>query len=123
MTEKIRSVQDLNALRDKARAEIDVRTGPGDIQLTVHMGTCGIAAGARDILTELTEELSRVSASHVTLRQTACAGLCDQEPMMTVKDKTNREFRYGKLDRFKVHEIVRQHVVGGRPVVDYLVKS
>jgi NADP-reducing hydrogenase subunit HndB len=121
MAERIESPKDLNALRDRARAEIDIRTGPKEIQITVHMGTTGIAAGARDILMALMDELSRASANNVTLRQAGGLGLCAEEPMITLTDKGGKEFLYGKLDTMKIHQIVQDHVLGGRPVPQYIV--
>jgi NADP-reducing hydrogenase subunit HndB len=121
MAKRIASPEDLNLLRDKTKAEIDIRSGPKEIDITVHMGTCGIAAGARDVLAELVEELSRASVDNVVLRRSGCLGLCDQEPVLTLTDKSGKEFRYGKLDKNKVHEIVREHVLGGGPVMDYII--
>lgn len=122
MIQKITSPEELKKLRDRTRADIDLREGPKEIQITVHMGTCGIAAGARDILKALSAELSQAAINNVTLRRSGCIGLCDQEPMMTLTDKTRKEFRYVKLDKKKIHEIVREHVAGGSPVMDYLIK-
>jgi (2Fe-2S) ferredoxin len=122
MTQKITSPEELKKLRDRARAEIDLRSGPKEIQIIVHMGTCGIAAGARDLLRTLSAELSQASIDNVTLRQSGCAGLCDQEPMITLSDKTGREFRYGKLNKKKIHEIVQDHVLDGNPVMDYIIR-
>jgi (2Fe-2S) ferredoxin len=116
-------MNDLNALRDKARADLDLRSGAKEIGITVHMGTCGIAAGARDVVTQLVSELERMRVANVTLRQSGCAGLCDQEPMMTLTDKSGAIFRYGKLDTRKIGEIVQEHVLGGRPVTEYLIKT
>lgn len=121
MEKKIKSPEDLRSLRDKARAEVDLRTGLKEMQITVHMGTCGIAAGARDILSRLADELTDASLENVSLRQSGCLGLCDQEPMLTVTDKSGENFVYGKLDKNKVHGIVREHVLGGSPVKNYLV--
>ena len=121
MAKKIASAADLAALREKAKAEIDLRTGLKDVRITVHMGTCGIAAGARDILTQLVEELGGVSVKNVTLQQSGCIGLCDQEPMLTLADKAGKKFRYGKLDKTKVHEIVQEHVLAGKPVTRYMI--
>lgn len=121
MDKKIKSPGDLQALRDRARAEIDVRSEKEGLEITVHMGTCGIAAGARDVLGQLAAALDEVGADDVVLRQAGCPGLCDQEPLITVTDTAGKEFRYGKLDRRKVHEIVREHVLGGKPVIDYIV--
>ena len=120
MAKKITSPADLKALRDQAQAAIDLRTGPKDIRLTVHMGTCGIAAGARDVLAALMTELAGVT--NVTLQQTGCAGLCDREPMLTLTDKSGEVFRYGRLDKQKVRQIVREHVQRGQSVAEYLIK-
>ena len=121
MTKKINSPQDLQKVRDRARADIDLRTGGKDMRLTVHMGTCGIAAGARDIMTALMAELSGDSAAGVSIHQSGCAGLCDKEPMMTLQDASGRLFRYGGMNRAKVRRIVREHVLQGRPVQEYLI--
>lgn len=122
MAQRITSPQALKALQEKAKAEIELRTGQKDLRITVHMGTCGIAAGARDVLAALMNALTAADAKNVTITQTGCAGLCDQEPMLTLTDKSGGSFRYGKLDKHKVGEIVREHVLRGQPVVEYLIK-
>ena len=123
MDKKIKSPQDLLALRDRSRADIELRTGPKDVRITVHMGTCGIAAGARDVLAQLDSDLGAAAVKNVSLQQTGCAGLCDQEPMLTLTDASGKAFRYGKLDRKRASDIVREHVVGGNPVIDYLIRA
>ncbi len=123
MTRKITSVEDLQALRERAQQDLAVRTASHEIEVTVHMGTCGIAAGARDVLLAMAGDLRRAGLRHVTLRQSGCAGLCDREPMMTVTDKAGRQYVYGPLDARKVREIVRDHLQGGQPVKSYLVRT
>jgi len=85
------------------------------------MGTCGIAAGARDILATLAEALEQEGVKNVTLRQSGCAGLCDREPMITLTDKAGKEYRYGKLNSERIRTLVQEHVVKGNPVMDYLI--
>ncbi len=116
MSDRITSPQDLLKLREKARAGIELRGGPKERQVVVHMGTCGIAAGARDVLTELVTELDRKAVTNVTVRQSGCIGLCDQEPMLTYTDKEGRNFLYVNLTRARVREIVANHLVAGTPV-------
>ena len=123
MAEKITSRKALDAMRDQAKAELDVRTGPKETQITVHMGTCGIAAGAREVLAGLADELGHAPEQNVTLRQSGCCGLCDQEPMITVVQKSGEPIRYGNVDRHKAREIIREHVLGGAPVMRYIVKT
>lgn len=120
---KLKSPKDLAALREQARAGIDLRSGPKDVRVTVHMGTCGIAAGAREVLTRFMAELGRAGVTTVTLQQTGCAGLCHQEPMVTVTDGEGRVVRYGRLDDRRVAAIVREHLIGGSPVMDCVIAS
>ena len=73
--------------------------------------------------TALMHELGAAKVENVSLQQTGCAGLCDQEPMLTLTDKAGGSFRYGRLDKNKVGEIVRDHVLRGQPVLEYLIKA
>ncbi|MCK4374643.1 MAG: (2Fe-2S) ferredoxin domain-containing protein [Candidatus Brocadiae bacterium] len=124
MGKKITSREDLAKLREQVKPEVDLRAGPKKVQITVHMGTCGIAAGSREVLSELADQLGRIpQSSNVSFRKSGCLGLCDQEPMMTVTEQSGHSLLYGKLDRQKVREIVREHILGGHPVDGYVVKS
>ena len=123
MEKKIKSPQDLSALRDRAQSDIALRAGEKELRVVVHMGTCGIAAGARDVLTQVIEEIERAAVKNVSVRLSGCLGLCDQEPMLTLTDKLGREFCYGHLDKTKVHEIVSQHVLKDEPIAEYIVTT
>ena len=123
MSIKIEKPEDLNRLRDQARSEMDVRSGPKETRITVHMGTCGIAAGARDIMAELTEQLAGAKVENVTLHQSGCLGLCDLEPMLTIRDKTGMDYLYVRLTREKIREIVAGHVLKGKPVQKYILEE
>jgi NADP-reducing hydrogenase subunit HndB len=118
MSAKISSPEELRKLRERARADVEVRGDPKETSITVHMGTCGIAAGARDVMSALMAELGQKGIATVTLRQSGCIGLCDQEPMLTLKESTGREYLYVRLDKNKARRIVVEHVVGGKPVGD-----
>jgi NADP-reducing hydrogenase subunit HndB len=121
MDKKINSPADLKNLRDKLKSTTEIRGEPKDVQITVHMGTCGIAAGARDVLQQLASDLAQAGMDDVTIRNSGCIGLCDREPMLTLVDKKGEKFRYGNLDRKKVHEIIQKHLISGEPVVPYIV--
>jgi NADP-reducing hydrogenase subunit HndB len=121
MTDKIKNPADLLALQEKAKAGIGLRSGPKEIKITVHMGTCGIAAGARGVAGSFMTELAAAGVDNATLHQTGCAGLCEEEPMATVVDAAGAMFRYGLLDGEKVKTIVQKHIVGGAPVAECLI--
>jgi NADP-reducing hydrogenase subunit HndB len=121
MGKRLKNIDDLMKLKEKALDTVSLRGDPKEIQIIVHMGTCGIAAGAREILNTLAREIGNNKIDTVTLRQSGCIGLCDQEPLCTLRDGQGREYRYGRLTNDKVKEIVRGHVVNGIPVTDYLI--
>ncbi len=123
MAEKITSPDQLMAMADRARADLDLRQGRKETQVTVHMGTCGIAAGARDIVAAFMTDMAGAGVTSVSLHQTGCAGLCEEEPMATLTMADGSMYRYGLLDKDKVHTIVRNHLVGGTPVDAYLIKT
>ena len=123
MSERINSPQDLLKLRDQARSQVDLRGGPKEAQVVVHMGTCGIAAGARDIVAELVAELDKNAVQTVTVRQSGCIGLCNKEPMLTYTDKAGENFLYVNLTRAKVREFVERHLRTGEPVEQYIMKG
>jgi len=123
MADKITSPDQLRALAEKAKADLDLRQGRKETQVTVHMGTCGIAAGARGIVTAFMTEIADAGVKDASLHQTGCAGLCEEEPMATVTMADGSLYRYGLLDAGKVHAIVTEHLVGGSPVDAYLIKT
>ncbi|MBN1947007.1 MAG: (2Fe-2S) ferredoxin domain-containing protein [Bradymonadales bacterium] len=121
MSKRITSPQELLRLKDTFKSETELRGEPKAIQVIVHMGTCGIAAGAREILDQLMNLLIEQQIDTVTLRQTGCIGLCDQEPMFTIKDASGQETLYGKLNESKLRRIVREHILDGKPVTEFVV--
>ncbi|MBE0528711.1 MAG: (2Fe-2S) ferredoxin domain-containing protein [Thermoleophilia bacterium] len=123
MADRITSPDQLMNLAAKAKADIDLRDGRKGTQVTVHMGTCGIAAGARDIVAAFMSELSVNGVTSASLHQSGCAGLCEEEPMATLTMPDGTLYRYGLLDKARVHTIVIHHLVGGEPVEAYLIKT
>ena len=123
MAEKITSPDQLRALAAHAKGAIDLRDGRKETQVTVHMGTCGIAAGARDIVAAFMNEIAGAGVLGVSLHQTGCAGLCEEEPMATVTAPDGTMYRYGLLDKDKVRTIVVDHLVGGTPVASCLIEA
>jgi NADP-reducing hydrogenase subunit HndB len=123
MADKITSPEQLKALAAKAKADIDLREGRKERQVTVHMGTCGIAAGARGVVAAFMTEMAAAGVQDVSLHQSGCAGLCEEEPMATVTMPDGTMYRYGLLDDGKVKVIVEEHLVGGHPVDAYLIQK
>jgi NADP-reducing hydrogenase subunit HndB len=114
------TIQDLERIRDQARRTLAVREG-GDVRarINVHMGTCGIAAGARTIMAALMKEIESRDIRDVLLTSSGCAGLCSQEPMITVEMAGRPPVKYAALNEAKIREIVENHIQGGAVVQAY----
>ena len=118
----MKSLEELMAIRDKAKASMTDREGTGDgIRVVVGMATCGIAAGARPVLNALVEEVAKRNLKNVTVAQTGCIGMCQYEPIVEVFEPGKEKVTYVKMTAEKVPEIVANHLVNGNPVVDYTV--
>ena len=109
-------IQDLAAIRDRTRGLIAIRESEGLAKVTVHMGTCGIAAGARGIMEALLDEMKKRRISDVVVTTSGCAGLCNHEPMATVERKDQPPVKYIDLTPEKIRRILVEHAVGGRLV-------
>ena len=114
------TVSDLAGIRNEASHQMTVRQGIGRAKITVHMGTCGIAAGARGILLVVMEEIERRGLDDVLVTNAGCAGSCSSEPMMKV-DVANESapVEYILLTPDKVRKIIESHVVNGHAVREY----
>ncbi len=113
------TIDDLKKIKEKQKATFTLREGGNRAKITVHMGTCGIAAGAREIMTALMDEIGKTKAADVITTTSGCAGLCAREPMMTVEILDNPPVKYGDLTDEKAREIFKEHVLEGKPVEKY----
>ena len=112
-------VEDLKKIKESMKGTVNLRAGEYRVKVTVHMGTCGIAAGARNLMNTLLDKLEKSGATDIILTSSGCAGLCNHEPMMTVEVKGSAPVKYVNLDPDKVVKIFDEHMSGGHPVADY----
>ncbi len=112
-------IEDLKKIKENYKATQTLREGGFRVKVTVHMGTCGIAAGARGIMDTLLEEMNKADLKDVTITTSGCAGLCSKEPMATVELVGGPPVRYISLTADKMRKIFAEHVVAGRPVKEY----
>lgn len=110
---KIRSLNDLQAIKEQVKKQTSLREAGYEVCLTVHLGTCGIASGARDVLGALLEELGAVDRKEVRVTTSGCIGVCAHEPVMTVEALGAPSVLYGDLDAVKAREVFREHVLKG----------
>ena len=111
--------EDLDKIRERMTRTMNLRDGDTRAKVTVHMGTCGIAAGARKIMSSLLGLLEEQDVNDVVLTTSGCAGLCSREPMMTVELKGQAPVKYVDLDEEKTQKIFSAHVLSGEVVEEY----
>jgi NADP-reducing hydrogenase subunit HndB len=113
------TVEDLKKIKEEYKAKTALREeGAFRARVTVHMGTCGLAAGAREIMNVILEELEKNGAADVAVSTSGCAGLCSREPMITVQILDEPPVKYCDLNEEKTRKIVIEHILGGRVVED-----
>ena len=112
-------IEDLKKIKESMKGTVNLRQGEYRVKITVHMGTCGIAAGARTIMNTLLDKVEKSEATDIILTSSGCAGLCNHEPMITLEVKESAPIKYVKLDPEKANRIFDEHVLGGNPVADY----
>jgi len=112
-------IEDLEKISQRVKKTVVLRDGAGRAKITVHMGTCGIAAGARKIMNELMDEIERRELDDIILTSSGCAGLCSKEPMATVELKDEAPVKYVDLTPEEIRRILEEHVIGGKIVEEY----
>ena len=115
--------EELQALRERARAALAARDAQGGPRVVVAMGTCGIAAGAREVLTALLEELAQRGLTEVTVLQTGCKGLCDREPVVEVHCPDMPVVTYGAVTPQVMRRIIAEQIVNGQVVTEYAIAT
>ena len=119
----MKSLEELLAIKEKAQAQMSARDAEGKdgVRVVVGMATCGIAAGARPVLSALLSELEKRNVKHVTVTQTGCIGMCQYEPIVEVFEPGKEKVTYVLMTPEKAVKVVYEHLVNGKPVAEYTV--
>lgn len=117
------TVEDLKRIKEQHKAAFTVREGGARVKVTVHMGTCGIAAGARRIMETLLTEINNQGLTDVIVTTSGCAGLCSKEPMATVEVSQEPPVKYVELNEEKIKKILTEHILQGKVVEEYALVS
>ncbi|MGM0379067.1 MAG: (2Fe-2S) ferredoxin domain-containing protein [Bacillota bacterium] len=116
----MKSVEELRKLRKKAEKELRTRNNKGKVKIVVGMGTCGIAAGAREIMKEIMK-IVKVKDLDILVSQTGCIGMCEKEPLIDVRLPGEPRIIYGNLEPKDISEIINKHVLNGEIVQENLI--
>ena len=118
----MKSLEELKAIREKMKRQMDVRDNDeNNIRVVVGMATCGIAAGARPVMTAFLDEISRRGLTNITVSQTGCIGVCRLEPVAEVFVPGEEKVTYVRLRPEMIPAIVEQHLVNHNVVQEYTI--
>lgn len=118
----IKSLDDLKRIHEEALEKRKVKTASGQVQVIVGMGTCGIAAGARDAMKAILETIQTENLEGVVVSQTGCIGLCEKEPIVQVVVGEQPKVTYGKVSPDVARQIMKEHVKNGNVVKEFVIQ-
>ena len=115
------TLEQLRNLRDAKKKEMTQRNSDGNsAQIIIGMGTCGIAAGAKEAFDAFLDELNHRDIKDVRITQTGCMGLCHSEPTVEVNVPGMPDVIYGNVDDQTARKIVREHLIGKALVNEHI---
>ncbi|MCE5201646.1 MAG: (2Fe-2S) ferredoxin domain-containing protein [Synergistaceae bacterium] len=117
---KITSLEELRKIKETSQHNTETRKN-SDTQIIIGMGTCGIAAGARAVMTAVLEELAKRNLTNVAVLQTGCIGMCQKEPLLDVVRPGEDRVTYGPVSPKDVPRIIADHLVNGNIVEDLVI--
>lgn len=118
----MKSLEELKAIREKMKRQMDLReSDENSIRVVVGMATCGIAAGARPVLTAFVEEVAKRNLQGIMVTQTGCIGICQYEPVVEVVTPGQEKVTYVKMTAEKALRVVNDHLVNGNVVSEYTI--
>ncbi len=120
----MKSLEELKAIRERMQGRVGVRSeDENQTRVVVGMATCGIASGARPVLTALSDAVQTRALDNVAVTQTGCIGLCQYEPIIEVFEPGKDKVTYVKMTAEKALEVLDKHVLGGQVVTEYTINS
>ena len=113
------TIEDLKKIKEKTSRDTSVRHGLAKVKITVHMGTCGIAAGARGVMEALMEEMAQTDRQDLRVVNSGCMGMCSSEPNVTVEFEGQEPIVYQYMDANKMRQVFKRHVLLGEAQTDF----
>jgi NADP-reducing hydrogenase subunit HndB len=106
-------IEDLKKIKEKVLADTSLREGHRRVKVTVHMGTCGIASGAREVLNALMSEMEEAGSTDIAVTTSGCMGLCSREPLVTVEILNKEPIKYELMNPNKMRQVFKRHILLG----------
>jgi len=116
----MKNLEELRMMREKVKKDLQLRAGKHRVKIVVGMGSCGIAAGARETMNEFLELIEKNKKTDVIVTASGCFGFCAQEPMIHVYVEDKKPVTYRNVDKQAAQEIFNSHILNGKIVEKYL---
>lgn len=113
------TIDDLKKIKEETVKSTSIRDGDANIKIIVHMGTCGIAAGAREVMNALMEEMAAADRQDIRIVASGCMGMCSSEPNVTIESKEAEPIVYQKMDSNRMRQVFKRHVLLGEIQSDF----
>lgn len=107
------TIDDLKKIKEKVHKEMSLRDGERRVRVTVHMGTCGIASGAKEVMDALLQEIEDAKVNDVFVTTSGCMGLCSREPLVTVEIINQEPIKYEYMNPNKMRQVFKRHILAG----------
>ena len=107
------TVNDLKAIRERTLPTLCLGSCTERAKITLHMGTCGVAAGAGPLLETVKQEMAAAKRDDIRVVVSACAGMCSSEPNVTVELQGQAPVVYQHMDASRMRQVFRRHVLRG----------
>jgi len=114
-------IEDLKKIKEKVHSQTALREGGQRAKVTVHMGTCGIASGAREVLNALMQVIEETNTTDVIVTTSGCMGLCSREPLVTVELLGKEPIKYEKMNEMRMRQVFKRHVLEGEIQTDFVL--
>jgi NADP-reducing hydrogenase subunit HndB len=113
------TIEDLKRIKETTLKATALRQGAARVKITVHMGTCGIAAGAREVMNALMQEMAEADRQDIRVVTSGCMGMCSSEPNVTVEVLDSEPIVYQHMDANRMRQVFRRHALLGEVQTDF----
>ena len=113
------TIEGLKKIKEKVQKDTALRGGESEVKITVHMGTCGIAAGAREVMDALLNLMAETDRQDIRILNSGCMGMCSSEPNVTVEIEGQKPVMYQHMDANKMRQVFKRHVLAGEVQTDF----
>jgi NADP-reducing hydrogenase subunit HndB len=116
----MKDLEELKMMREKAKKDLRLRLGQHRVKIVVEMGTCGIAAGAREVMSKILDLIEKSKKTDIVVTASGCSGFLGQEPIIHIYVENKKPVTYCNVDKIAAHEIFTDHILNNKIVEKYL---